>query len=90
MNGKESEDVGMLLGPAGEAYFLGEEVGVPDNPYSEDYIHIDERQSRQEVKEDSKRHRSSSAEHHTSKDLQGVIDGAGIDIDKLQVKALDG
>ena len=36
VNDKESLEVGMMLGPAGEAYFVGEEVsGQEDNPYLE-------------------------------------------------------
>ena len=30
VNGKESKEVAMILGPAGEAFFVGEEVPVDD------------------------------------------------------------
>ena len=46
VNGKESEDIGMLLGPAGEAYFVGEEI-IGDNPYDEAYEVIDQKDERQ-------------------------------------------
>lgn len=85
VNGKESEDIGMLLGPAGEAYFVGEEV-IGDNPYDEAYEVIQEpRQSEQKAEQ---RVRSSSEEPHAHS-LQGAIDGAGIDLDDKAKKALE-
>jgi len=50
VNGKESEDVGMLLGPAGEAYFVGEEI-LGDNPYDEPYDIIDQPEEKQSKSE---------------------------------------
>lgn len=50
VNGKESEDVGMLLGPAGEAYFVGEEI-LGDNPYDEPYEIIDQPEEKQSKSE---------------------------------------
>lgn len=40
----------MLLGPAGEAYFVGEEI-LGDNPYDEPYEIIDQPEEKQSKSE---------------------------------------
>lgn len=83
VNGQESQDVSMLLGPAGEAYFVGEEVvDQQDNPYEgyEELLpaqSVVERQSRKDLPPGVKQRASSEDPHH----LQGVLDGAGIDLE---------
>ena len=82
----------MLLGPAGEAYFLGEEVITGDNPYdvgSDGFDDLEQaepgepRQSREAHRDivPGAKPRASSAEPHH---LQGALDGAGIDLSKAQ------
>ena len=75
----------MLLGPAGEAYFVGEEV-LNDNPYDEAFEVIEGQSSK--VDNPEQRVRSSSAEPHPAS-LQGVLDGAGIDLNDKTKQAIE-
>lgn len=75
----------MMLGPAGEAYFVGEEVSEQDdNPYLE-YEDVEpptkNRQSRKDIaqsKSDAPLKKRSSSEGPQT--LQGAVEGSGIDL----------
>jgi hypothetical protein len=92
VNDEESQEVGMMLGPAGEAYFVGEEVAEGDNPYLE-YEDVeekkDDRQSRKKAKAQAKadKKRSSSEDHSQ---LQGVADGSGVELIHTEFEKPDG